>query len=535
MLLQVDKSQQEAEKVILYEETIAFIESLIVTQGEGAGEPFVLLQWQKDFIWAIIDDDVYKAALSMARGNGKSAFIAALGVCATVGPWAKSGAQVVIVAGSFDQATIIFEHMLGFLLPWTHDEEGNQIYRDWSITNTTNKAELRYKPQRIYVKVRACNARTAHGIAPLVLFLDEPAQWQSNMARKMLSALETSMGKIGNEKMIAIGTRPDEVTQDGHWYQEWLDGLADVVFCYAADKEDDPLDWNSVIKANPSLDHFPALEKRIRAEQKEAAESHNSLQTFKALRLNMGVSDVHHAVLVKAEDFRACVTEFPPARTGPLIWGVDLGQNEAMSAITAHWPATGWTEPMACFPRVPDLLQRGRDDGVSDLYVEMGKRGELFMFGNRSVDYVELIQYAFNRWGLPDCIAGDRHQLQQLLDALIASGIPETIYNPRGQGYKDGAEDVKRFRASVVDGYVKFHESLLLTSAIGGARVVVDVAGNAKIAKYGDGTERSKNHRDDSAVATVCAVAEGHRWRQAQSTQVEETVERHRGAIRKRR
>ena len=536
MEAQPSQAQLDAERAILYEEVVQFIESLVITQGEGIGENFVLLPWQKEFLWELLAKDARKAALSMARRNGKTAFIAAVAVCGIVGPLAQSGGEVVAVAASFDQATIIFDHMLGFLLPWTHDEDGNQNYKEWSITNTTTKAECRYKTERIKAKVRACNARTAHGIAPSMLLLDEPAQWLPSIARKMLAALGTSMGKVKDAKMIALGTRPDDVIQDGHWFQEWLDGLADVVFCYAGDEEeDDPLDWATVEKANPSLYYFPELVRVIKAEMKEAEESSESLQTFKALVLNMGVSDTHISMLVTAEDYRACETDFAPARDGPMIWGIDVGQNEAMSAITAHWPQTGWTEPFAAFPRVPDLLKRGLKDGVSTLYTDMAARGELYQFGNRAVDYKELIQFAYEKWGLPDVIVGDGFQNSEVLDALIASGIPETAYNLRRQGFKDGAEDVKRFRRSVVEGLAKWHPSLLLRSAVGGARVKVDSVGNAKIAKYGDGTERSKTHRDDSAVATVCAIAEGDRWRQQihENPAVENTA--FDGAIKKRR
>jgi len=75
----------------------------------------------------------------------------------------------------------------------------------------------------------------------------------------------------------------------------------------------------------------------------------------------------------------------------------------------------------------------------------------------------------------------------------------------RGFGWKDGSEDVERFRRALFDGQVKTRPSLLLRSAMAEAIVLVDPAGNSKLAKA-----RSLG-RIDPAAAAVLAVAEGAR------------------------
>ena len=72
-------------------------------------------------------------------------------------------------------------------------------------------------------------------------------------------------------------------------------------------------------------------------------------------------------------------------------------------------------------------------------------------------------------------------------------------------GFKDGSEDVERFRRFVFDGNLHVSESLLLRHAIGEAAVFIDPAGNSKIVKG-----RSMG-RIDAACAAVLAVAEGAR------------------------
>ena len=82
----------------------------------------------------------------------------------------------------------------------------------------------------------------------------------------------------------------------------------------------------------------------------------------------------------------------------------------------------------------------------------------------------------------------------------------------RGQGYKDGAEDVRLFRRAIFENKVIPSESLLLRAAFSEAVTVSDPAGNAKLAKSGEGSKRGRA-KDDSAAAAILAVAEGMRRR----------------------
>ena len=75
---------------------------------------------------------------------------------------------------------------------------------------------------------------------------------------------------------------------------------------------------------------------------------------------------------------------------------------------------------------------------------------------------------------------------------------------------KDGGEDMRTFRRAVLDGQVLPPESLLLRSAIGGARVVSDHNANFKLAKKSENGRRS-THRDDACAAALLAVSEGVR------------------------
>ena len=126
---------------------------------------------------------------------------------------------------------------------------------------------------------------------------------------------------------------------------------------------------------------------------------------------------------------------------------------------------------------------------------------------------------ALDRFGPPSVIVCDRYREPELRQELEAAAIPGPCdLTVRGMGFKDGGQDVREFRRAVLDGRVKVRPSLLLRAALGGAIVVTDPAGNAKLAKQGQGGRR-QHHRDDTAAAAILAISEG--LRRASAPQVD--------------
>lgn len=198
-----------------------------------------------------------------------------------------------------------------------------------------------------------------------------------------------------------------------------------------------------------------------------------------------------------------------PECAGPYVLGIDLGQNAAMSAAAAYWMETGGLEAFAVFPEIPDLLERGRQDGVDRLYLECAERGELLQEGARVSDVGALLVEVRGRWGTPAAIVCDRWREAELRQCLEAVKFPITTLIVRGQGYRDGGQDVRDFRSACLSDQVRPRRSLLLRSAMSGARVSTDPAGTSKLAKGGQG--RRTRCRDDAVAASILAVAEGSR------------------------
>ena len=176
-------------------------------------------------------------------------------------------------------------------------------------------------------------------------------------------------------------------------------------------------------------------------------------------------------------------------REGRPAWGFDLGQSEAMAACSAYWPASGRLETLAAFPRVPTLAERGLQDGVANLYVRMADRRELIQTRGEAANIGELVSVALEWFGPPVAISADRWRADELRDILNARGVPGCPFHERGQGFRDGGQDVRDFRRAMVEGKVRPVPSLLLSSAAAEARTVSDPGGNANLTKSAKGAD----------------------------------------------
>jgi len=323
----------------------------------------------------------------------------------------------------------------------------------------------------------------------------------------MLAALRTGLGKLPGSRMVALGTRPAD---ESHWFSRWLADGADYRQLHAAGPDDPPFRKRTWLKANPSLAFMPELESTIRGEAEAAKREESELAAFRALRLNQGTSDVTSSNLIAAEAWQACEALGAGDPDGPMAWGIDLGTSAAMSAVACYWPRTGRLEALACFPEKPTLEERERKDRAHGVYTALASRRELIIEGDRVSDIGALLTAARGRWGDPAVLACDRWREAELRQVLEALRFPWAKLSVRGQGFKDGGEDVRLFRAACLSDRVRPPVSLLLRHALGNARTVQDPAGNSKLAKAGQGGRFSRA-RDDAAAAAILAVSEGGR------------------------
>ena len=487
-----------------------YIEGLVLAQGRAAGAPFPVFPWERRFLSGAFAPGIDSAALTVARANGKSTFLAGV-LSASVdvgGPLVQPNAEAVLVASSFEQARLTFAHVLRFLAP-TLEEYGVGPRGRYRVENSTARCRIEDKETGAAVKVLGSDPRRAHGVAPSLILADEMAQWPPAMLEPMLAALETSRGKIPGSRFLAIGTRP---ASPDHPFANMLNGGAAYAQIHAAKPDDPPFRLRTWLKANPSLRYMPDLLEAIKREAARAKRDPDRLASFRALRLNTGTSDVSERFLIDPGIWEKLETDLTGEdevmQIGAPVFGVDLGTNAAQSAVAAYWP-TGRLEVLAAFPRIPSLSARGLADGVGGLYEACHRRGELLLLGERVSDVGELLRSAYQRWGLPAAIVCDRWRLAELTEKVEAE-FPWVPLVERGMGFKDGAEDVRAFREACLSGMVKPSKSLVMRAAVREGRVMSDPAGNEKLAKGGQGGRRIKA-RDDALAAAILAVSAGYR------------------------
>ena len=475
-----------------------WLESLEVTQGRYAGERLQLLSWEVELLRAL-DGGAQIVAVSMGRGNGKTTMAAGLGLAAIAGPAAKPRSECTLVAASFSQAKIAFDHALFFGAKLGIGTDR----RTWRVVNSSQLAMIEHRPTGARLRVLGSEPRRLLGLAPSLVLCDEPAAWGTG-SDAMYSALRTSLGKLPGAQLIAIGTRPADPE---HWFSKLLGEQADAALLYSAESDADPLDEAAWQAANPSLPHFPDLRAAIAKEAELAAKDPTALASFRALRLNCGTADVVSKALIDAAAWRHVIELPVPDPEGELVIGVDAGGARSATAVAGYWPACGRLCVLAAFgTKDLSLEERGRLDGVGDLYRECARGGELLEHADSRVGDLEaLLTAALERWGAPRVIVADRWRSSELRDALDRAQIPVAQLVERGQGFHHGGVDTRAFVTAALSERVRPGRSVLLAAALGEATVVSDAAGNHKL------TKRRSRSRDDAAAAAVLAVAEGSR------------------------
>ena len=488
----------------LFQQLAAYLGTLTIQQGAGAGESFVVLPWQRKFLAGAFAPGVAESAISVSRGNGKSHLLSGC-ACAYIdpdGPLHSRLANVTVVAASFEQARIIFEASLAFLMDKYGDRMADK--REWRVWNTAQQSMIQHVPSGARLRAIGSDPRRAHGLTGTFL-CDEPAQWPPGTGEAMRSALLTALGKQTDGRFVALGTRP----ADGeHWFAKMLTGECDYAQVHAADADAPPFALRTIRKANPSLALMPVLKAAILREAGRVKRDPALLQSYRALRLNQGTSDVLESILLSAETWQEIEADDVDT-SGPYVLGIDCGQNEAMTAASAYFLSSGSLDGFGVFPLTPSLAERGLQDGVGGDYVSMAAEGDLLQAGQRVADIGYLLGEALRRWGRPVAIVADKERNQEVRQFLDEVRFPQASFIIRGMGFYNGGQDVLRFRRACLDGEVHPKRSLLLRSAMKGARVVGDAAGNWKLAKAGQG--RRSRARDDVVAAAILAVAEGSR------------------------
>ena len=488
---------------------IEFLETLKIPEGKKAGEPLRLAGFQKQFVRGAMADGVMVACLSIGRGNAKTALSAGLALGALKGIWDdQPKREILFAARNRDQAKTAFQFLVGFIEGLPEDEQEQFLIRRGS------KLEVEYSGNGGgLARCIAADGKSILGGAPTLALMDERAAWEREKGDNLENAILSGLGKRDGRALIISTSAPDDANTFSRWLDEPPPGTYvqehRPAFGLPAD------DLESLLQANPgAAEGIGSTAEWLVAQAKRAiARGGSALSSFRNLNRNERVSTEDRSVLVTVDEWLSAEVDpdqLPP-RDGPCILGVDLGGSRSMSAAAFYWPETGRLEALGTFPGSPSLADRGAADGVSGRYVEMQERGEMTVMGDATVPPGPWLAEIVRKLdGIqPACIVGDRFRHAEFIEAMEKAGLARVPFLWRGFGWKDGSEDIERFRRALFDGEVKVAPSLLLRSAFSDAIVLLDPANNAKLAKA-----RSLG-RIDAAAAALLAVAQGQRMKAA--------------------
>jgi len=487
------------------ETVIGFLQSLKIPEGPKAGEPLVLAEYQKRFVRGAMAEGVMVGLLSIGRGNAKTALAAGIALGSLMGVWDdQPRREILMAARNRDQAKTAFGFMVGYIGGLSDEEQELFTIRHGS------RLEIEYSANAGgLARCIAADGRSILGGAPTLAILDERAAWERDKGDTLENAILSGLGKRDGKALIISTSAPD----DANTFSRWMDDPPPG--CYV--QEHRPAfglpadDEASLLIANPGAAEGigASLEWLVAQARRAVARGGSALSSFRNLNRNERVSIENRSVVLTVDELMSAEVspDDLPERLGPCILGVDLGGSRSMSAAACFWPETGRLEVLGTFPSKPGLEDRGGADGVAGRYVEMHERGELSVLGENTVPPGPWLAEVVRRLEgiIPACICGDRFRHAEFTEAMNAAGLARVPFIWRGFGWKDGAEDIERFRRAVFDGEVKTVPSLLLRSAFAEAVTLVDPAGNHKLTKA-----RSLG-RIDAAAAAILAVAEGAR------------------------
>src|SRR5229473_2261675 len=430
---------------------VAFIESLSITSGIFAGQPFKLRPWQLEIIEAIYatDEDGRRikrqVLLTIPRKNGKTQLAAALALCHLVGPMAEQRGQVFSAASDRKQAALILNELVAFV-------RADQKLRDRIIIREHSKTLEDVITGSTY-EALSSDAKKAHGLNVSFAVLDELAQWPK---RDLYDALTTGGAARLEPLFVVISTQShdknhvmSELVQYG---KRVLSGaIEDATFLpviFAADDDADPWSEETWRACNPALGDFRSLEEmRSAAEQAKALPAREP--SFRLLYLNQPVDATSR--FLNARDWTACKAETTPdllLHKARCILGLDLSSTTDLTAAAAWFPETFDLKVWFWMP-ADNLEEAGRRDNVP--YSLWVKQGLIEATPGRAIDktfVVERLGELTKQFNVEFC-AADRWRLDEV-ERLIAEAGFKLRLEPFGQGYKDMGPAIDAIETAVL-------------------------------------------------------------------------------------
>lgn len=473
-------------------------------KGRWSGQPFTVQGWQAFILWCVYGwkwtetktRRFNKVYIKVARKNGKTEFLAAVGVIGMTIDNIPGGEQY-WAATKYAQAAIGWERQKTMIELLKSKAPGP--FKDFG----TNTMRVYNRKNKMFARALGRDSKSEDGLSPYYAFIDE---FHAHPDASQVDILESGMGAYLEPLTWIITTAGFDTSCACKEFEDkckaLLQGLTsnDEIFAmiFDLDEKDDWRDVNNWVKANPSLGASNTL-KALQSEYEKAKMEGTSKEiSFRVKNLNQWYNV--RTTWIEEEVWQSTQLELSDADlAGRPCWGgLDLASTRDATALALIWDMETFLY-LRVWIWVPDEMVKFRSRDVAGNYLQWANDGYLDTTPGNVTDY-DYIRKTINqlreKYDLQG-IAYDRYNSSQLVIQLQNEG---TVMEGFGQGFVSMSPATKAFERRALNGELRHSENKMLDWMLANVVLKSDAAGNIKPVK-----EHAVN-KIDGIVAAIMAM-----------------------------
>ena len=483
------------------ERVIRFCELLTHTKGPLANTRIKLEPWQKFIIYNVygfMRPDGFRRYryfyCEVARKNGKSTFLAALGLYHLLAD-GEGGAEVYTAAVKRDQARIVFDMAQGMI------RNSSRL----SALVDSNKMNVSVLKTMSKLEPLPADARTLDGLNPSLAIVDE---YHSHKTSELYNVLKSASGARMQPVQACITTAGFNKLLPCYELRgtviKLLEGTIEddsqFGIIFTIDDDDDWNDPNVWIKANPNM-NVSVRQDYLEQEYNQAKNNSSEVVNFQTKNLNVWTDASE--VWIPSKIWNANEKPFTDDDLeGQIAYGgLDLASIRDITAFTLVFPQDDGSFLIRAWYFIPtdSVIDRSRRDGVP--YRTWSDEGHIVTTEGNVVDYDAVAQVIFEAMEKYDIksIGYDRWNSSQLVVNLLDEGVPMT---PFGQGFGSMSAPSKELEKLCFENKLHHNGDPVLRWAVSNVEIERNPAGDIKPSK------KRSSEKIDPVVSLVMAIGE---------------------------
>lgn len=477
---------------------IKIIENLKHYKGELAGQNIKLEDWQKKVIviafgwerlnlenkWVRRFNTVF---IFIPRKNGKTLLASALAIADSIIRY-EIGGEVVIFATKKKQAKLAWTGVEKMLL--AHPELKKETKNSYGV--------LEIKKTETTFETLGRDSDTEDGSNPTIGIADE---YHAHPDNSLYEVVESGQGARKQPLMLTITTGGFNTYSPAFNMHEYamkvLEGAIedDTFFGFVAqpDKNDDPFEESTWIKANPNYG-ISVSKDYMQRKAKDAQERPGTKNNFLVKNLNLWTNAAEN--FIQFEDWQACIGEIKT--DGELVLGMDLSLTDDFSAVCNLYRDSGkYYATFKYYIPLETIHERARELKVPlESWVA---NGYITATPGRTIDYEYIIQDIDNTIIKSEALCYDAYKAKVIINKLEDDGFENSI--PITQGFLSLSAPTNYLLKLVKDKNIVHDNNPVTNWMISNLSILTDAAGNIKPNKS------DLNRKIDGIAALINAIA----------------------------